>query len=107
MNSLCKQGLKRDKRGFTLVNFSHKIHEGDALKDDPYIFSSQAQQVFYVEDEKDKGWEHAVKLKPRDTYRLGPLQVDDELYPKCMPADIRKDDEFRDPTYWANVAGES
>ena len=32
------RGLKRDKRGFTLVNFSHKIHEGGALKDDPYIF---------------------------------------------------------------------
>ena len=101
------RGLKRDKRGFTLVNFSHKIHEGGALKDDPYIFSSQAQQVFYVEDEKDKGWEHVVKVKPRDTYRLGPLQVDDELYPECMPADIRKDDEFRDPTHWANVVGES
>ena len=48
-----------------------------------------------------------MKVKPRDTYRLGPLQVDDELYPECMPADIRKDYEFRDPTYWANVVGES
>lgn len=60
MNS---RGLNKDKRGFTLLNFSHKIHEGGALKNDPYIFSSQAQQVFYVEDEKDKGWEHVVEVK--------------------------------------------
>ena len=37
------------------------MHEGGALKDDPHIFLSQAQQVFYVEDEKDKGWEHVLK----------------------------------------------
>jgi len=86
------------------LNFSHKIHEGGALKDDPYIFAPQAQQVFYVEDEKDKGWEHVVKVMPGDTYRLGSLQVDDEFDPGCMPSNIRNEDEFRDPTYWANVS---
>ena len=35
-------GRKEDKRGFTLLNFSYKIHEGNLLKDDPYILSSQA-----------------------------------------------------------------
>ena len=39
------RGVKKDKRGFTLLNFSHKIHEGGALKDNLFIFSSQAQQV--------------------------------------------------------------
>jgi len=46
---------KEDKRGFTLLNFAHKIHRGNALKDDQYILSSQASHVFYAEDEKDKG----------------------------------------------------
>jgi len=46
-------------------------------------------------------------VNSRDAYHLGALQVDDELYPKCIPTDIRKEDEFKDPTYWANVAGES
>lgn len=100
------RGLKKDKRGFTLLNFSHKIHEGDTLKDDPYIFASQAHQVFYVEDEKDKGWEHVVRVKPRDTYRLGSLQVDDELYPGCMPSNIRNDEEFGDTSHWTNVNGD-
>jgi len=92
-------GLKKDKRGFTLLNLSYKIHEGGTLKDDPHIFSSQAQEVFYVEDEKDKGWKHIVKVKPKDTYRFGLLQVDDELYAGCMPFDIINEEEFRNPRY--------
>jgi len=71
------------------------------------FFPSQAHQVFFVQDEKDKGWEHVVRVKPRDTYRLGSSQVDDDLCPGCVPSDIRNDDEFGDPTYWANVNGES
>ena len=60
------RGLKKDKRGFTLVNFAYQMHEGSYLKDDPFILSSQAQQVFYDEDEKDKGWQHIIRVKPRD-----------------------------------------
>ena len=97
------RGLKKDKRGFTLLNFSHRIHEGGALKDDPYFFSSQAQQVFYIEDENDKGWEHVIRVKPRDTYRLGSLQADEELYPQCMPPNICNEDGYRDPKNWATV----
>ena len=48
------RGLKRDSNGFILVIFSRLIHTGVLLKDDPFIFSSQAQQVFYVQDSKDK-----------------------------------------------------
>jgi len=33
-------GLKKDKRGFTSLKFSHKMHKGGVSKDDPYIFSS-------------------------------------------------------------------
>ena len=62
------RGLKKDKRGFTLVNFAHRMHEGSYLKDHPFILPSQAQQVFYVEDEKDKGWEHIIRVKPRDSF---------------------------------------
>jgi len=29
------RGQKKDKRGFTLLNFSHKIYEGGILKDGP------------------------------------------------------------------------
>ena len=98
------QGRKVDKRGFILFNFSHKIHKGNALKDDPYILSSQANQVFYVEDEKDKGWAHVVRVNPRDNYQLGATMADeDESYPLCMPPNISKEDAFRDPINYDTV----
>jgi len=49
------RGRKEDKSGFTLLNFSYKMHKGSILKDNPYTLSSQANKVFYVEDEKEKG----------------------------------------------------
>ena len=45
-----------------------------------------------------------VKVKPRDTYRLGLLPVDDEFDHGCMPSNTRNEDEFRDPTYCSNVS---
>ena len=72
------------------------ICEGAVLKDDPYIFLSHTQQLFHVEDENDKGWERVIRVKPRDTYHLGSLRADDELYPQCMPPNIYKEDGYRD-----------
>jgi len=102
------RGRKEDKRGFTLLNFAHKIPRGNALKDDPYILSSQASQVFYVEDEKDKGWSHVVKVKPRDSYHMGATMEDDddELHPLSKPSNIAKEDEFSDPVNWAAISEE-
>ncbi|XP_038972980.1 uncharacterized protein LOC120105012 [Phoenix dactylifera] len=37
------RGLRQDINGFTLVNFSRLIHTGVLLKDDPFVFSSQAR----------------------------------------------------------------
>jgi hypothetical protein len=42
-------GLQKDDFGFTLVNFSRKIHTGEMMEHDPFVFSSQVEQVFYVE----------------------------------------------------------
>lgn len=38
--------IKRGAYGGTCVNFSKLIHTSQRLKDDPFIFSSQAKQVF-------------------------------------------------------------
>ncbi|WVZ49928.1 hypothetical protein U9M48_001243 [Paspalum notatum var. saurae] len=51
-----RAGLRKDEFGFTLVNFSRKIHTGENLDHDPFVFSSQVEQVFYIEDPKAKGW---------------------------------------------------
>ncbi|KAK3009090.1 hypothetical protein RJ639_015065, partial [Escallonia herrerae] len=41
--------VDRDGLGFTLVNFNHLAHSQN-ISDEPYIFASQAEQVFYVQD---------------------------------------------------------
>ncbi|KAJ1378342.1 putative transposase, Ptta/En/Spm, plant [Sesbania bispinosa] len=57
--------------GFTSINFSRLIHIGDREEHDPYIEASQAQMVYYVNDELNKDWSVVVHLKPRDLYDMG------------------------------------
>ncbi|XP_073109649.1 uncharacterized protein [Elaeis guineensis] len=79
------RGLKQDTNGFTLINFSRLIHTMMLLKDDPFIFSSQAHQVFF--DLKDKKWAVVVRMKPRGLCDMGKgLEVEDDgTYMQCMP----------------------
>ncbi|XP_044447176.1 uncharacterized protein, partial [Triticum aestivum] len=56
-----KVGIQTDEFGFILVNKSRKIHTGDQLEDDPFVFSSQVQQVFYVQDPKAELWNVVVE----------------------------------------------
>ncbi|GJW02157.1 hypothetical protein Tco_1561013, partial [Tanacetum coccineum] len=70
------RGLKKDKYGFPLINFSRPlVHTGIQLKDDPFIVSSQAKQVFYIDDVKDVGWLHVNMNYPRDTYDMGKMPL--------------------------------
>lgn len=64
-------GLKHDEFGDTLVNFSRLIHTGAELKDDPFVFSSQVEQVFYVQLPGDENWSSVVRTKPRDLFDMG------------------------------------
>jgi hypothetical protein len=57
-------GLRQDEFGFTLVNFSRKIHTGEKIEDDPFVFSSQVEQVFYVQDPKAEAWHAVVRVSP-------------------------------------------
>lgn len=70
-----RRGIKTYDDGSVCVNFSKLMHTGQNLKDDPFIFSSQAKQVFYVEDEIRKGWFHVIKTKPRDLFDLGDAEL--------------------------------
>lgn len=79
------RGYKVDEFGFELVNFSRLIHTGDRLIDDPFIMSSQADQVYYVADERHPNWLVVVKTKPRDVYDLGDDEVfDDDVDDYCI-----------------------
>ena len=92
--------MKYDSNGFILVNFSRLIHTGVLLKDDPFIFSSQARQVFYVQDSKDKEWATVIKTKPRDLYDIGQRvqEDDDDTYTQCMPHNIMANDDINATT---------
>ncbi|XP_056685679.1 uncharacterized protein [Spinacia oleracea] len=73
------RGVRAYPNGGVCVNFSKLMHSGRLLQDDPFVFSSQAKQVFYIEDEIQKGWWHVVKNKPRDLFDLGDsLAVEEE-----------------------------
>ncbi|XP_056685764.1 uncharacterized protein [Spinacia oleracea] len=73
------RGVRAYPNGGVCVNFSKLMHSGRLLQDDPFVFSSQAKQVFYVEDEIQKGWLHIVKNKPREMFDLGDsLPVEEE-----------------------------
>ncbi|PKU60531.1 hypothetical protein MA16_Dca028255 [Dendrobium catenatum] len=45
-------GIKQDEFGYTVVNFSRLIHTGQKLQDDPFVFSSQVEPIFYIQDAK-------------------------------------------------------
>ena len=78
------RGFKRDVWNFNCVNFSKLIHSGDREDDDPYIEASQANMVFYVDDETDKEWSVAIHLQPRDVFDMG--QVDEEeIFESALP----------------------
>ncbi|GJW85274.1 tetratricopeptide-like helical domain, DYW domain protein [Tanacetum coccineum] len=66
------------------------VYMGENFKDDPFIISTQARQVFYIEDLKDVGWSHVIMTKPMDIYDMGTNvnRDDDDSYTQCMPCNI-------------------
>lgn len=59
-----KAGIIKDEFGFTHVNFSQKIHTRERwLEDDPFVFSSQVEQVIYIQNPRSENWNTMVKFK--------------------------------------------
>ena len=77
-----RKGYKTDEFGFPMVNFTHSIHGGEKIEDEPYVLASQATQVFYVEDKRHKDWYVIVKSKARDVFdaSIGPHCDEDDTY---------------------------
>ena len=57
------------------------IHTGHREEHDPYIEASQAQMVYYVNDEMNKEWSAVVHLKASDLYDMGE-HIDIEVCPE-------------------------
>ncbi|KAL3834255.1 hypothetical protein ACJIZ3_008991 [Penstemon smallii] len=84
-----RSAQKRDEYGFTLVNLSRLRQHSE-----PFILASQAQQVFYVEDHVEKGWNVVVKTKARDTFDMDPvLSLDADAIQQNDTNDAQFDDE--------------
>ena len=66
-----RRGYKTDEFGFPMVNFTHSVHVGEEMVHEPYVLTSQATQVFYVEDKRHKDWYVVVKTKARDVFDIG------------------------------------
>lgn len=75
------KGVKIDMFGCTLVNFSNKIHTGEKIEHEPFVFANQVDQVFYIEDHLNPGWSIVRKMKPRDVFELGEEWNDVECEP--------------------------
>ncbi|KAK5811764.1 hypothetical protein PVK06_027132 [Gossypium arboreum] len=71
------RGIKKDEFGFTMVNFSRLIHTGQQLMDEPYVFSSQVKQFFYLKDPTDEDWYVVLRNTPRDLFDMGSGSRDD------------------------------
>ena len=68
---LVREGSKK------MYEISRLIHTSEREDHDPYIEASQAQMVFYIDDETDKGWSVVVHVKLRDLYDMGEGDEDD------------------------------
>ena len=77
-----RRGYRTDEFGFPMVNFTHFIHGGDEMMDEPYVLASQTTQVFYVEDKRHKDWYVVDKTKVRDLFDadIGPQRDEDDTY---------------------------
>lgn len=67
-------GVKVDDYGFTLMN-SERFSDTD----EPFVLASQVQQVFYVEDPKEKPWQVVIRVAPRDLYSIPEEDINHEL----------------------------
>ena len=73
------KGYRVDENSITLVNFKNLIHVEERITDEPFVLTSQVDQVFYVGDEMNPDWACAVRTKPRNVYDVGQGQgLDDE-----------------------------
>lgn len=69
------KGVKVDDLGFKLVELNRVGH-----KSDPFILASQANQVFYVEDQLDPKWFVVLASPTRAYIEVG---CDDEVVDVC------------------------
>lgn len=67
------KGVKKDEYDFMSVNPSRLLKTNE-----PFVLANQASQVFYANDNANKGWHVVMKTQPRDSYEIV-KQMDDDI----------------------------
>ncbi|KAE8669016.1 hypothetical protein F3Y22_tig00112261pilonHSYRG00088 [Hibiscus syriacus] len=67
------RGIKKDDFGFTVVNFARLDHQSER-----FILASQANQVFYVQDQQDANLS-VVGFSPHKMYKYGASGETDDM----------------------------
>ena len=65
------RGVERDEYGFTIVNFNRLLYIDGHQESEPFVFPSQAEQVFYISDPHRPEWQVAIRTKSRDIFDMG------------------------------------
>jgi hypothetical protein len=60
-----------DEYNLVHVNFKNLVHKGEMITNKSYVLTSQVDQIYYVEDERDPNWACAVSTKPNNIYDIG------------------------------------
>ncbi|KAG8387592.1 hypothetical protein BUALT_Bualt02G0037300 [Buddleja alternifolia] len=75
-----EKGLKIDQFKFTLVNFNHVMYTGREYSDEPYFLSTQAEQVWYVDDPLESDWKVVMKMNRRDNFDVYSWERQTEMH---------------------------
>ena len=68
------KGIKKDEYGFVSVNPDRFLKTNE-----PFVLANQASQVFYANDNSNKGWQVVRKTQPRNSYEIVEQMEDDIL----------------------------
>ncbi|KAJ6823831.1 uncharacterized protein M6B38_129195 [Iris pallida] len=91
------RGYKIDKYGCTSVNV-----RGSLNSNEPFVLASQAEQVFYVEDNVANDWLVVVKTTPRDLYNMPP-PLEKEGNSSDIDDSSSEDDAYQQQEFEQNV----
>ncbi|KAK4729782.1 hypothetical protein R3W88_022770 [Solanum pinnatisectum] len=78
------KGVKKDAYNLVSVNPSRFLKTNE-----PFILANQASQVFYANDNSNKGWQVVRKTQPRDSFEIME-QMDDDIVELGSPSQKKR-----------------
>jgi hypothetical protein len=80
-----RPGMRLDQHGFLLADFREKLPEWE----DPFVFTSQVEQAFFMDVEEDPGWRLVLHSKSRSRRVHGTI-VPFSLHKNAAFGDLEK-----------------